>query len=159
MDINATLLIEMIIFLIFFMITKHYIWPPIIKALDARREIINTGLKQADEARHKLSKASEDAEVIIHEAAAKAKQIIQEAQREATEMVSEAQKACHARLNKLDKELEAKRLQAEKRAQKHIEDKMLILATEVCKKALAGSVDQKVATQLIEAQTGASNEC
>tara|TARA_B100001989_G_C24545621_1_gene470541 strand:+ start:1543 stop:2016 length:474 start_codon:yes stop_codon:yes gene_type:complete len=157
MDINATLLIEMVIFLTFFMITKHYIWPPIVEALDARREIINTGLKKADEARHHLEKANADAEQIIHEAAVKAKKIIHDAQKEAAEMITSAQKSCHERLNKLDKELDVKRKQAEKNAQKHIESQMLALATEVCKKALVGSLDQKTTTQLIQAQTGIKN--
>ena len=67
MDINATLLVEMIIFLLFVLITKHYIWPPIIGVLDERRDIIQKGLQQADQAKSELAKAKEKADLsLIH---------------------------------------------------------------------------------------------
>ena len=157
MDINATLLVEMVIFLVFFMITKHFIWPPIINVLDERREIISSGLKQADEARRELANAQQEAEAIIHKAAAEAKYMIHEAQKEAEVILSQTKKTCQQRLNALDKELGAKVLQAEKNAKKNIQGEMLQIATALCQKVLANSIDQKTMSQLIETQTKAEN--
>ena len=92
MDINATLLVEMVIFLLFFLITKHYIWPPIVTVLDERREAIQKGLQQADEAKNELAKAHEKAEDTIHLAAQKAKKVVEDAQKEATALVNETKK-------------------------------------------------------------------
>ena len=74
MDINATLLVEMVIFLLFFLLTKQYIWPPIIQVLDDRRATIEKGLRQADEAKAELAKAEKKAEETIHKAASTAKE-------------------------------------------------------------------------------------
>ena len=43
------------------------------------------------------------------------------------------------------------------RSEKKIEGEMLAIATKVCLKALAGSLDQKTASRLIETQTSAEN--
>ena len=157
MDINATLLVEMIIFLIFFMVTKHYIWPPIIQALDERRALIDRGLKQADEARQKLEHTDKETKSAINKASLQANKIILNAQKEAQNIINRTKKTCQERLNKLDKELEVQTQQAQKKAQKKIEGEMLAIATKVCLKALAGSLDQKTASRLIETQTSAEN--
>lgn len=157
MDINATLLVEMIIFLIFFMVTKHYIWPPIIQALDERKALIDKGLKQADEARQKLEQADKETKSALNKAALEANKIILNAQKEAQSIVNKTKKTCQERLNKLDKELEVQAEQAQKKAQKKIEGEMLAVATKICLKALAGSLDQKTASRLIETQTSTEN--
>ena len=153
MDINATLLVEMVIFLLFFLLTKQYIWPPIIQVLDDRRATIEKGLRQADEAKAELAKAEKKAEETIHKAASTAKEIVDTAQKEAIVIINDAKKVSQERLLKLDKELEAKTAQAYKKAQKGIEEEMLTIAAELCQKALLESVDTRTATKLIEAQT------
>lgn len=152
MDINATLLVEMIIFLVFFMVTKHYIWPPILHALDERRALINKGLKQADEARQKLEQADKESLSTISKATQQAQKIVLSAQKEAQSLINETKKTCQDRLNRLDRELEIQTEQAQKKAQKRIEGEMLAIATKICQKALAGSLDQKAASRLIETQ-------
>jgi F-type H+-transporting ATPase subunit b len=153
MDINATLLVEMVIFLLFFLITKHYIWPPIVTVLDERREVIQKGLQQADEAKNELAKAHEKAEDTIHLAAQKAKKVVEDAQKEATALVNETKKACQERLVKHELELEKKTQQAHQRARKKIEHEMLNLSTEICRKILKDAFDNKTTTQLLRAQT------
>ena len=112
MDINATLLVEMVIFLLFFLLTKQYIWPPIIEVLDERRATVEKGLRQADDAKAELAKAEEKAEETIHKAASKAKEIVNTAQKEAITIINDAKKASQERLLKLDKEPAAKTKQA-----------------------------------------------
>ena len=155
MDINATLLVEMVIFLLFFLLTKHFIWPPIVQVLDERRATIEKSLRQADQAQQDLAQAEQAAQEKIHQAAHKAKEIIDNAQKEAIILLNNTKKSCQDRLAKLDIELEQKTKQAHQRAKKKIETEMLQVATVLCQKALDASLDQQTITRLIESQIGA----
>ena len=44
MNINATLIAQLIVFLILVWFTMTYVWPPIVKALDERAQKIAEGL-------------------------------------------------------------------------------------------------------------------
>ena len=44
MNINATLFIQTLVFLTLAWVTMKFIWPPMIKAIDERREKIAAGL-------------------------------------------------------------------------------------------------------------------
>ena len=157
MDINATLLVEMIIFLLFVLITKHYIWPPIIGVLDERRDIIQKGLQQADQAKSELAKAKEKADETIHLAAQQAKHIVEDAQKEAITLISDAKKSCQERLIKLEVELEKKAQQAHQRARKNIETEILNASTKLCQKVLKEALDTRTTSKLIQAETKADN--
>ncbi|MEY4537638.1 MAG: hypothetical protein RL171_1789, partial [Pseudomonadota bacterium] len=47
MSINATLFLQLIVFLILAWFTMKFVWPPITKALDERAEKIASGLAAA----------------------------------------------------------------------------------------------------------------
>lgn len=158
MDINATLLVEMIIFLLFILITKHFIWPPIINVLDERRDIIQKGLQQADQAKSELEKAKEKAGETIHLAAQQAKHIVEDAQKEATTLINDAKKSCQERLVKLEVELEKKALQAHQRARKSIEQEILNTSAELCQKVLREALDTKTTSRLIKAEVEAEGK-
>ena len=107
MDINATLLVEMIIFLIFLTLTKRLVWGKIIEIIDERRAIIDKGLKQADHAKNQEEKSKEKIKILMHESSIKANQIIQNAQKEAQVLIDEAKERCQQKLVQNEKDLEA----------------------------------------------------
>ena len=154
MDINATLLVEMVIFLAFLTLTKHFVWGGIIEVLDERRAIIAEGLKKADQAKNEQAETDEAVRRLLKEASNKAQQIVKEAQKEAQVLLNEAKQSCQVKLMQHEKELEALTVQIEKKAQSRIEKQMLTLATEICQKALNESVDSKVSQKMIEKQIG-----
>ncbi|MFN8735929.1 MAG: F0F1 ATP synthase subunit B, partial [Betaproteobacteria bacterium] len=47
MNINATLFVQLVVFFIGAWVTMKFIWPPLIKALDERRQKIADGLAAA----------------------------------------------------------------------------------------------------------------
>jgi len=55
--INASLIVQMIVFLILVGFTMKYVWPPIVKALDERAAKIAAGLSAADKAKAELAGA------------------------------------------------------------------------------------------------------
>ena len=59
MNINATLLVQMIAFGALIWFTMKFIWPPLINAIDERSQKIADGLAAADKARSELASAKD----------------------------------------------------------------------------------------------------
>ena len=73
MSINATLIIQMIVFLILVGFTMKYVWPPIAKALDERAGKIAAGLSAArTDAAKRLADAEHLAQQMVEEAKGRA---------------------------------------------------------------------------------------
>lgn len=93
MNINLTLVVQMIVFATLILITMKWIWPPILKAMDERQRKIAQGLAAAEEGEKELSEARGKADAIVREARERANQIIDNAQHRANELVEQAKGA------------------------------------------------------------------
>ena len=70
MNLNATLFFQMIVFFVLGWVTMKFIWPPLTKAIDERRQKIAEGLADAEKGKADLAQAQ--ARVNLIEASAKA---------------------------------------------------------------------------------------
>ena len=57
MNLNATLIAQLVVFFILAWFTMKFVWPPIVKALDERANKIADGLAAADKAKADLALA------------------------------------------------------------------------------------------------------
>ncbi len=97
MSINATLIAQMIVFLILVWFTMKFVWPPIVKALDERAQKVAEGEQLAaarDDAGKRLADAERLAQSMVEEAkgraAAEAAKIIAAAKAEAEQEAAKA---------------------------------------------------------------------
>lgn len=90
MDINATLIGQMITFAIFVWVTMKYVWPPLMTVLKHRREAIATGLAQAEKASRDLELAEIKVQEELQKSRQKAAEIIDNANRRADSIINEA---------------------------------------------------------------------
>ena len=90
MSINATLIVQMIVFAILVWFTMKFIWPPITAALDERARKIADGLSAADKAKAELAQANKRVEEQLSAARNDAAQRLADAERLAQSMVEEA---------------------------------------------------------------------
>ncbi len=90
MDINATLIIQMLVFVIFIWVTVRFIWPPLMKALEARRKTIADGLAAAERGRKELELAEIKAKEQLMDAKMQAAQMIEQANQRANHVIEEA---------------------------------------------------------------------
>lgn len=90
MNINATLIGQLIAFAIFVAFCMKYVWPPIMQALEERKKKIADGLAAAERGRHEQELAEKRAQQVIHEAKDQASEIVSQAQRRGNEIVDEA---------------------------------------------------------------------
>ena len=90
MNINASLIVQMIVFLILVGFTMKFVWPPITKALDERAQKIADGLAAADRAKTELASANKRVEEQLALARTDATQRLADAERLAQQLVEEA---------------------------------------------------------------------
>ncbi len=90
MSINATLIIQMIVFAILVWFTMRFVWPPITAALDERAKKIADGLSAADRAKAELSNANQRVEQQLAAARNDATRRLADAERLAQQLVEEA---------------------------------------------------------------------
>jgi F-type H+-transporting ATPase subunit b len=90
MSINATLIVQMIVFAILVWFTMRFVWPPITAALDERAKKIAEGLSAADKAKADLASANKRVEQQLSAARDDAAKRLADAERLALQMVEEA---------------------------------------------------------------------
>ncbi|HVN44338.1 MAG TPA: F0F1 ATP synthase subunit B [Steroidobacteraceae bacterium] len=90
MNINLTLVVQMVVFATLIWGTMKWIWPQILSAMDERQRKIAQGLAAAEEGEKELSQARDKADAIIREARERANQIIDHAQHRANELIEQA---------------------------------------------------------------------
>ncbi|AKU09989.1 ATP synthase F0F1 subunit B [Azoarcus sp. CIB] len=104
MNLNATLIAQLVVFFILAWVTMKFVWPPIVKALDERAKKIADGLAAADKAKADLSlaekkvveelrKARESAGDVRGAAEKQAATVLDEARAEAARIIAVAREA------------------------------------------------------------------
>ena len=90
MNINATLIIQAIVFAILVWFTMRYIWPPITTGLDERARKIAEGLAPADKAKSELAAADKRVEQELAKSRTETAQMLADAERRGQAIVEEA---------------------------------------------------------------------
>jgi F-type H+-transporting ATPase subunit b len=89
-NINLTLIIQMIVFALLVWGTMSFIWPSLMNQVEARQKKIAQGLAAADRGEQELQQARQGAEEILREARERARQIIDQAQHRANDIQEQA---------------------------------------------------------------------
>jgi len=122
-DINMTLIGQTIAMAVFVWFCMKYIWPPMMLALDERRQNIADGLAAAEEGQKALAEAQSKFEETVHEAREQAAQILAQVNKRSAEIVEEARTTAREEGEKLvaqaksEIELEAAKARDELRSQ------------------------------------------
>ena len=90
MEINATLLGQIITFLLLVWFTMKYVWPPITKAMHDRESKIALGLEAADRSKRELEQAELEVQEILRQARTEAAQIVDQAHKRSVLMLDDA---------------------------------------------------------------------
>jgi F-type H+-transporting ATPase subunit b len=89
--INATLIVQMAVFLTFVWFVMKFVWPPLATAMEERQTKISEGLAAAERSSRALEDAQGEADQVIREAREQAAKIVAAANTRGTEIVGEAQ--------------------------------------------------------------------
>jgi F-type H+-transporting ATPase subunit b len=89
-NINLTLIIQMIVFALVVWFTMSKIWPYLMSTIEERQRKIAQGLAAADRGEQELQQARDGAESILREARERGGKIIEQAQHRADDIVEQA---------------------------------------------------------------------
>jgi len=95
-NINLTLIVQMIVFLVLVWFTMKFVWPMILGPMEERSKKIAAGLNAAEKGQQELALARDRSEAIIREARERATQIIDQAQHRANDLVEQAKSSATA---------------------------------------------------------------
>ncbi|WP_119395135.1 F0F1 ATP synthase subunit B [Salinibius halmophilus] len=150
MNVNATLLVQMIIFAIFVYLCVKFVWGPIVAALEERKKKIADGLNAADRAAKDLELAQENASKSLNEAKQQAAVIIEQANKRATQIIDESKAEAAAEGDRLVAAAKAEIEQEVNRAREELRARVAALAVEGAQKILQTQVDEKAHSELLD---------
>lgn len=150
MNLNATLFIQTLVFLILGWITMKFIWPPLIAAIEERQRKIAEGLASAEKGEKSLAEAHNAANEIVKEARVQATKIIDQANRRSNELVDEARGTALAEGQRLVSEARDEVALEKSRARQQLSKEVATLAVAGASKLLGREIDAKAHADLLE---------
>ena len=149
MSINATLIVQMIVFAILVWFTMKFVWPPITAALDERAKKIADGLSAADKAKTELAAANERVEAQLSAARDDAQKRLADAERLAQQMVEEAKGRASEEAAKIIAAAHAEAEQASVKARETLREQVAGLAVKGAEQILRREVNAAVHADLL----------
>ena len=150
MNINLTLIGQMIAFVFFVLFCMKYVWPPILAAMQERTEKIADGLAAADRASHDLELAQEKAVERLKEAKVEASGIVDAANKRANQIIDEAKGAAVVESDRVKLSAQAEIEQDVNRAREQLRGQVATLALAGAEKVLEASIDQAAHADLLD---------
>lgn len=149
MNLNATLIAQTFTFLIFAWFTMKFVWPPIVKAIDERRQKIADGLAAAERGKHDIEIAQKEATKILRDAREQAGEIVDKANRKHAEIVDAAAGDARKEAERIVKNAQAEVTQQVEQAKEALRAQVATLAVAGAEKILARSIDADANAELV----------
>ena len=150
MNINLTLIGQMIAFVCFVVFCMRYVWPPILAAMAEREKKIADGLAAADRASHDLELAQEKAVERLKEAKIEAAGIVDSANKRAGQLVEEAKDAAIVEADRVKASAQAEIEQETNRAREQLRGQVAALSLAGVEKVLGSAIDHEAHNELVE---------
>jgi len=148
-SINATLIAQMIVFLILVWFTMKFVVPPIMSALDERAKKIADGLSAADKAKADLALANKRVEEQLSSARNDAAQRLADAERLAQTMIEEAKSRASEEGAKIVATAKAEAEQEAAKAREMLREQVAALAVRGAEQILRREVNAGVHAELL----------
>lgn len=150
MNINLTLIVQMLVFAVLIGFTMKFVWPIILGAMDERSKKIALGLAAAEKGQQELTQANANAEVIIREARERALQIIDQAQHRANEAIELAKGTATSEGERLVAAAQQQITLDSTRARESLRREVGQIAVQAASKLLEREIDARAHADLID---------
>lgn len=150
MNINLTLIGQMVAFVCFVVFCMKYVWPPLLAAMQEREKKIADGLAAADRANHDLELAKEKAVERLREAKNEAAGIVDSANKRASQIVDEAKSAATVEADRVKASAHAEIEQETNRAREQLRSQVAALSLAGAEKVLGKAIDRDAHAELVD---------
>jgi F-type H+-transporting ATPase subunit b len=149
MNINLTLFAQAAVFLAFIWFTIVFVWPPLVRAIEARQKTIADGLAAADQGRKSLETSAKQAADEIEAARLRAGEILGQAEKRAAQMIEAAKSAAKEESGREKAAAKAEIEQDVSRARESLREQVAALAVAGAEKILRREVNAQAHAELL----------
>ena len=150
MDINMTLVGQLIAFVVFVIFCMKFVWPPIMDAIEDRQKTIADGLAASDRAAKDLELAQEKAKSQLKKAKLEAASIVEAAKKHEAKIVEEAAGKAQVEKERIlasgHAEIETER----NRAKEELRQQVAVLAVAGAERILERSIDAAAHSDILD---------
>jgi len=143
MNINLTLIGQMITFAIFVWFTVKFVWPLLYKALEKRKQKIAEGLEAAEKGHRDLELAEHKANEMLNDAHQKIEQALEQSHKEGNIIVHEAKQKALAISQREREVMQKELLQRQQQLQTELNTQTASLIVNCTEKLLYEKIDAK----------------
>jgi F-type H+-transporting ATPase subunit b len=148
-SIGATLLGQMITFMLFVLFTMRFVWPPIQKALSERQNKVAAGLAAAERGHHDLMLAQESISKQLKDTKLEVGRLLDDAKQQAGKIVEDAKSHAQQEAVRLVDLAHAEIEQLERQAKEALRSQVARIAMLGAEKVLGTSIDSAAHEQLL----------
>lgn len=149
MNINATLLGELIAFIFFVWFCMKFVWPPLMNAIEERQKKIADGLADAGRAAKDLELAQIKATEQLKEAKVTANEIIEQANKRKAQIVEEAKVEAQTERAKIIAQGQAEIENERNRVKDDLRKQVALLAIAGAEKILERTIDPEAHSDIV----------
>lgn len=149
MNLNATFIVQLIVFFVLAWVTMSYVWPPIMKALDERAKKIADGLAAADRGKLELAEANKRVEAELAKSRSDNQVRMAEAEKQAAQLIEDAKKAAEAEKARILAQAKTEAAQEAQRAKDALRNAVAELAVKGAEQILKREVNAQAHADLL----------
>ncbi|MDR3157876.1 MAG: F0F1 ATP synthase subunit B [Zoogloeaceae bacterium] len=149
MNLNSTLIAQLVVFFILAWFTMRFVWPPIMKALDDRAKKIADGLAAADRGKQELELASRRSAEALRAGKEKSAELLAQTEKRVARIIEEAKAQAKVEAERVIAGAKAEIEQETLRARENLRDQVAALAVAGAEKILRREIDAKAHAELL----------
>ncbi len=153
MNLNATLIAQMLVFLVLAWFTMKFVWPPLIQALDERAQKIADGLQAAEQSQSALEKAQQEAAQTVAKAREQGQQRLAEAEKRAEAAAVELREQAQQEARRIVAQAKAEAEQQFVQARAALRKDVAALAVKGAQQILQREIDSQAHADLLRQLT------
>jgi len=148
-NINFTLIGQMLTFAIFVWFTMQYVWPMLETALKERSKKIADGLSAAKEGHEILAKSKEQSSIEVQQAKKKANDIITQANNRVVQLMEDSKKEARLECDNMIKTAKVHIQQEKNQARANLQGEIVSIVVKGVEKILSKSINSKDQADII----------
>ena len=141
MNLNATLIAQLIVFFILVWFTMKYVWPPIAKELDERADKIAEGLAAAERGKSDFEQAEKKVAELLADGRNQATELVANAEKRAAQIVEEAKNQASVEAARIAAQAKSDVEQETNRAREALREQVAALAVKGAEAILRSEVN------------------
>jgi F-type H+-transporting ATPase subunit b len=150
MNMNYTMIAQIIEFILFIGFCRMFIWPWLLGKIEARQKLIADGLAEAERGRSSLADAHKQTEQLLKDARERAHEVLAQAEKSAHQRVEESKVQAKAEADRIAAAAQAQLQQEVQSAKQQLREQVAQLAVAGAEKILQREVDARAHAQMLD---------